>query len=503
MAKGKSLFNYIKKDPYNRFIQVIPNFNGAFPILSPQLLPENGFTYISGFLTPNRGVIPFPKPTLIITVPQNIVKIAAVPFSPRKEDYLFRNNSGASFLFRQSVSPYSTYLFQTSSYFVSTGTYKLVLDVVGTLHIFDANNVYVTSFYVGRNFDWTLSTDGDLYIISSDAFYCLRPDRTLINLGASLDTRGDCIVFWKGRLFIGTGKTVIFSVPNPDPTNPSGMFSTTGGGGFIKVGISSFTRITGFSQRSDNLYIFTDGSIISLVGTTISNDPSTWYLVLVSNDASNRSVDSKTDIGYETFFAGDRGIWSIVSVAPSRFDQEFSNIGVKVKNISRFIYRGMDCIAILTWDNELYLKPLYFDSGIVSVPYQGVSSVAFAGQETYFAIGAQIYSINGYSTYSNFSTLKIISKTFTDPPDRYKQVRRITVFGHNLPSSLNVVLKGDVTITLQKQAYSPAGDYFIFYPPSNLAYKTSNYQIELNVGETNSEYEITGVRIEGYAGRIY
>jgi len=96
----------------------------------------------------------------------------------------------------------------------------------------------------------------------------------------SYSKNGTCLASFKGRLFIGDGKTLYFSSANiTDPNFTDDPFATANGGGYLILNYPQVSKICYLLPWEDMLYIFTNGGLYVLTVSLASNAPSTFYVI--------------------------------------------------------------------------------------------------------------------------------------------------------------------------------------------------------------------------------
>ena len=147
--------------------------------------------------------------------------------------------------------------------------------------------------FLKYNFDGT-----DKFMLVDATGKPFRFDGTTFEQLTSLasDTSGSShIVNFKNHIFLGNGKSLIFSAPYEDDD-----FTSASGGGIINIA----DTITGLIVFRDQLIIFSESTINRLVGDSIGN----FQLQPVSRDLGCVAEDTIQEIGGDIIFLGPDGL---------------------------------------------------------------------------------------------------------------------------------------------------------------------------------------------------
>jgi hypothetical protein len=131
---------------------------------------------------------------------------------------------------------------------------------------------------------------------------------------------GNCLAFFKTRLFVGEGKILHFSGPAIiDPNFTGNPFDTSNGGGYLLLNYPQVSKICYLLPYEDMLYIFTDGGLYVLTVSLASNAPSTFYIIDtgINFDFSKAKI---LQIGNSIVVITNIGMFSLSGMSLERFD---------------------------------------------------------------------------------------------------------------------------------------------------------------------------------------
>jgi len=108
----------------------------------------------------------------------------------------------------------------------------------------------------------------------------------------------------------------LFSALNPED------FAGTGSGYFDLA--ESFPdlklKVKKIVPYIDSLAIYGDSAIMALTGSTISNDPSTWYLTEASNTIGIEKANTVVNYGNEVWLQNEKGLYRTTMSSQQKFD---------------------------------------------------------------------------------------------------------------------------------------------------------------------------------------
>ena len=276
--------------------------------------------------------------------------------------------------------------------------------------------------------DYGLQGSSAVWVVTRD-FLITFDGSTIYNLSGR-NVFGDAICYWKGRIFIGKDRTITFTVPDPDYTNVNDPFDTSGGAGFITINIGSFSQIRALIPKEDSIYIFTDNNILALLGTTISNDPTQWYLTEIVSGHGLTGIRKLIKYEHTIFYHSNLGVMSIVATAPEKIDDTITNLTNSISGIAVFIYNGIPYVAVIAQsyinpsNNVIYCYNLLF-SKWYALPTD-IEHISTCQNNTYGAKGTDIIKLFDANTYY---PVKVKTKTFFNLEQLYYNLRTIYLYG--------------------------------------------------------------------------
>jgi len=275
--------------------------------------------------------------------------------------------------------------------------------------------------------DYGLQGNTAVWVVTRN-FLVTFDGTTVYNL-TGRNVLGDAICYWKGRIFIGKDRTITFSVPNPDYTNATNPFDTGSGAGYITINIGSFGKILGLIPKEDSIYILTDNNILALLGTTISNDPTQWYLAEVISGYGLTDIRKWIRYEHTIYYHSTIGVVSIIATAPEKIDDAISNLTDSIYGINYFVYNGIPYIGLIVDSPESDNKTiccynLLFKKWF-SLPLN-LTTFATIEKETYGIQGANIIK---FFDSDKYFPIKIKTKTFFNLDQIYYNLRTIYLYG--------------------------------------------------------------------------
>lgn len=398
MARKSSNFN-LSKGIVKHFAIKEPQILGMVTAINPITLPDGYCQFCNGFPSLTGALEGYLEPKLVYTPDITIEKADAFNFG---DDFyvLICNFSSVATVNTEVIKNFST--------------------VVGSFNFpFNDFDLY---------YDWLLLV-GDSNLVALNLTNGTVRDLT------SEGIFGDTITAWKGRIFVGKDDTITYSIPNPDLSNTTQtVFDTTAGAGWIQINTKG-AKIKKLLPKEDTIYIFLSTGIHALFGTTISNDPQTWYLTELNSqigllDTRAYAISKNGTI----YFLDQEGrLNKFVATTPERIDDLVYNIAPSHNKVVLFIYGLEEYIGkpyynkrygfysiITTKDRKNYFTQLLWrkiDADVINY--------FVAKGKLYFALSNGIYeSFAGTQYFIPF----LVSKQYDfGDVSIYKNVRKIKV----------------------------------------------------------------------------
>ncbi|MEM4134358.1 MAG: hypothetical protein QXV73_04100 [Candidatus Micrarchaeia archaeon] len=278
--------------------------------------------------------------------------------------------------------------------------------------------------------DWCVQDNQYLWIVTRNGLIVFNGS-TIYNL-TSTNILGDAIGYWKGRIFIAKDRTVTFSVANPDPTgDPNNIFNTSQGAGWISPSVGEYSKILAIIPKEDTVFLFSDKNIMGLIGTTISNDPTQWYLTELSGGLGITGIRKYVVIEHTIYFHSQLGMYSMIATMPQKIDDAITNMTREVKAVGLFQYQQQPYIAVIA---KKYINQdeyaMYCYNTLLKRWYAlNIDADAICTSDyvdTYYLSNNKVYKLFGGSEYL---PLRVYSKKFFSGETVYYNIRALTMYG--------------------------------------------------------------------------
>ena len=275
---------------YRNFDIVVPKFAGVNEVVPPFALKDEEFVSCWNFLPTVEGTIKKIKaPLKCYSTDYPIVKIITAYLNQTYTCLIFLSDGSVWY----TTNPNLTAFTQIAQ--------------AGTLSGDPAK------------FDFCIWQNDRIYVIDRDKGYFKYRDESFSQVFS--DLKGDCILVWQGRVFIAKDSIVQYSVAlNPED------FTGTGSGYFDLI--QSFPilkiKVKKLFSYIDNLVIVGDSAILILTGTTISNDPSQWYLTQVSDTIGIQNQNLTVFYNNEIWLQNEKGLYKGIPTNLEKFDYKIA-----------------------------------------------------------------------------------------------------------------------------------------------------------------------------------
>ncbi|MFN4132285.1 MAG: hypothetical protein ACK4GE_04310 [Caldimicrobium sp.] len=143
------------------------------------------------------------------------------------------------------------------------------------------------------------------------------------------ELKGDCILVWQGRVFIANDNIVQYSVAlNPEDFTGqgSGYFDLAQSFPVLKLKVKKLVPYVG------DLIIVGDNAILSLSGTTVSNDPSNWYLVQITDTVGIENNCIAIVYNNVLYMQNEKGIYRGIPTSLEKIDYKVQIANLKFLN---------------------------------------------------------------------------------------------------------------------------------------------------------------------------
>ena len=270
-------------DLYRNYYVDIPSIKGVNQTLAPNLIPDDECQEIWNYLPTAKGTIRKIKSAKILvdTGSKSPIKIIIHPLNGTYQGLVFYEDG--------SVDKWD-------------GSSLTEVASAGTL----SGDVESIDFCVWQN-DY-------IYVIDSTGYY-KWDGSSFTNVSTSI--KGHCITVWQGRVFVGNGSQVSYSValdPEDFAGEGSGYFDLAESFPDLKLKVKKIVPYI------DSLAIYGDSAIMALTGSTISNDPSTWYLTEASNTIGIEKANTVVNYGNEIWLQNEKGLYRTTMSSQQKFD---------------------------------------------------------------------------------------------------------------------------------------------------------------------------------------
>lgn len=393
--------------------------------------------------------------------------------------------------------------------------YFAILDG-SNLSFYSSNFTLITSFATTETIcDYCVQDNSYLWVITRN-FLITFNGTNIYNL-TTYGITGDTICYWKGRIFVGKDRTLTFSVPSPDATGATKPFNTAQGAGSIGLTVSVFSKIYALIPKEDSIYLFTDMSIIAMIGTTISNDPTQWYITEIVKDLGITGIRKYTVYGHEVYFHSIYGIYKIIATTPEKIDDAITNITNTIYAIDFFDYNNITYIAVSCNSFiDSNKKAIYCYNTLTNRWYAldiECNNITHHLNSYYISSGDKIYKL--FSS-DNYLPLKVKTKVFFNVNNTYMNIKNVILYGrgnYNFVSQLISLVYGSqqdniifITVSQQLLSITQSQDFWlvVFKPTSTTPFQQRLKQFQLYLQQSNTDYcELINITINGTVGARY
>jgi len=414
-----------------------------------------------------------------------------------------------------SVYTHSSNIKDFFTFFLGSSQYFCILDG-SQLNIYSATFNLIASYTTSSTkVDYAIQSTDAIWIVSSN--FLITFNGTSITDLTSFGIKGDSICYWKGRVFIGKDRMIAFSVPSPAPGGNPNPFDTNQGAGAITLTVSNFSKIFGLVPKEDSIYILTDKSVISLIGTTISNDPMSWYITEIVKDTGITGTRNYVVSEHTIYYHSPFGLQALTATAPQKIDDAITNITSSISGICQFAYKQVPYIAVSCQsaispsNNAIYCYNLLTQKWYALNIDATVMSYNLS--DVWFVSGSGVYKM---FAGDNYLPLHVKSKVFFNTDNTYYNIKNVILYGRGnfnyLQEFVVLVFAGQQeNIIFQVSGnelaqISQTSDFWlaVLKPSSTLPYsmRVKQFQIELMQGDENYS-EIINIKIKGSIGARY
>ncbi|MDW7973275.1 MAG: hypothetical protein RMI01_08765, partial [Thermodesulfovibrio sp.] len=278
--------------------------------------------------------------------------------------------------------------------------------------------------------DWCVQDNQYLWVVTRNKLIAFN-GTTIYDL-SSANVFGDTICYWKGRVFIAKDRTITYTVPNPNPSGSvSAIFNTSQGAGYIMPSAGEYSKIYALVPKEDTIFIFTNMNIMGLIGTTISNDPTQWYIAELSSGVGITGIRKYAVIEHTIYFHSQMGMYGIIATLAQKIDDAITNVTQNVKAVGFFQYNQQPYLAVIAPKHIGEGYAMYCYNVLLKKWYalniDAISICTCDNVTTYYTIGNKIYKLFGSN--NSYLPLKVVSKRFFNAEGVYYNIRSLFLYG--------------------------------------------------------------------------
>jgi len=196
----------------------------------------------------------------------------------------------------------------------------------------DPHDIYCTT--------WNAET---VYVIDSKGYFKYTTTGGFALVSNAV--KGSWITIWQGRVIVASDSILQYS----GPEKPEG-FTEGEGGGFLDVRESFPSlkyRIAAVVSYIDSLLIYGDSATFMLTGSTISNDPSQWYLTEVNNTIGVRAANSVVAYSQNHYFYNEKGMYVATASQSQKFDYKINLSMMNIEDLPALYLKSTILFSIL------------------------------------------------------------------------------------------------------------------------------------------------------------
>jgi|GEM_PF-5314090 len=406
-----------KKDPMKGLTITIQGYSGINNTQPPDLIPDNAVQDIYNFLPIGNGTVrKLQPPSLVATLPNNplvmtndILNGTLVMFVILADGSAGTISSGTY----TQIAPANTFSTVASNiqitnwqnqFFIITdntkGLFAFAPSYTPSASAWTASKSYVVGNIIvnGSYYYWCITagtsgssaptyptTAGQTVADNTVVWQCFTVSNGLLTLHP--DIKGNTIIVYQGRVFIGGGRNIQYSAP----TSFLDFTTTNGGGTFLISSPDLKQEIIKLIAYMNNIYVIGDHAVIAITGTTINNDPSLWYIQEIFNTTGSIYPNSIINFNNTIYLVNEYGIYQIVSSQSQKIDY--------MVDITKFNWTsGQSDIAQIN-NLNFYLLPIQKYSILYAQTYNILLAYCVDLQQ-YFQIDLGFNIIGVYATRS-------------------------------------------------------------------------------------------------------
>jgi len=317
--------------------------------------------------------------------------------------------------------------------------------------------------------------------------------------------------------FVPTSDNTVLTIDDVSVKRTAQVFDTSQGGGAITLTVSIFAQILALVPKEDSIYVFTDRSIIALIGTTISNDPTQWYITEIVKDVGITGIRKYVVNEHTVYFHTPFGLYEITATSPQKIDDAITDKTGSIFGICYFSYKQIPYIAITATSAIDATKKAIYCYNLLTKRWFALNIegtiMSNLLADAWIVNGTKVYKLFGSS---NYLPLQVKSKIFFNVDNTYYNIKDVVIYGRGSFNYLqqfitlvfgaqqdNIIFQ---TSSGQLIQITKSEDFWnaVLKPANTLPYamRVKQFQIELKQAD-NAYSEIINVRIRGSKGARY
>jgi hypothetical protein len=397
-----SSFSLVKKDPMRGFSLTIQGYTGIINTQPPNLIPDNATQSVYNYLPIGNGILrKVVSPSLVVTLPNQPIKFISDILLGNLVTYIILADGSAGLISNGSYTqtqPAGTFSTNASQIDISNweNQFFIIADANKGLFAFQPN--YSPS--VGS---WSASTAyvvGQIISVSGNTYWCITAgtsgssqpsfnttiaatttDNTVVwqrfsysngLLTLQPNIPGSTLLIYQGRVMVGNGRLLTYSAP----LSFIDFTVTNGGGSFTIVSPNLKSQIVRLLSYMNNIYVVGDHAVIVITGTTITNDPSQWYIMELFNTTGSIYPNSVINYNNTIYLTNEYGIYTINSSQSQKVDYPIDT--------TRFSWTQGQATICLINNLLFYLLPINQYSPLFTTTYNMILAYCLDLQQFFF-----------------------------------------------------------------------------------------------------------------------
>jgi hypothetical protein len=421
--QGPSNFSLVQKDPMRGFSLSIQGYSGIINTQPPDLIPDNATQSVYNYLPIGSGVLrKVVSPSLVVTLPNQPIKFINDILLGNLVTYVILADGSAGLINNGTytqIQPTGTFSTNASQIDISNwqNQFFIIADVNKGLFAFQPN-------YAPTVGSWAASTAyvvGQIISVSGNTYWCITEGTSAstqptfnTTIGATTtdgtvvwqsfsysnglltlqpDIPGSTLLIYQGRVLIGNGRLLTYSAP----LSFIDFTITNGGGNFTLTSPNLKSQIVRLLSYMNNIYIIGDHAVIVITGTTITNDPSQWYIMELFNTTGSIYPNSVMNYNNTIYLVNEYGIYTINSSQSQKVDYPIDT--------TRFSWTQGQATICLINNLLFYLLPVNQYSPLFTTTYNMILAYCLDLQQFFFLdFGFNVQALYATRSIPNHNT---------------------------------------------------------------------------------------------------